>query len=98
MAGASGYLLSLGDSLDSLRQRLPPADPAALEVLRAGLVAYSLATDASGKSVSDATIAKIVALTNTVAASKPHTGADIVALMQTVWTLLDSVRDELSAA
>lgn len=97
MADASGYLLSLGDSLDSLRQRLPPADPAALEVLRAGLVAYSLATDASGKSVNAATIAKIVALTNKIAASKPQNGGDIVALMQEVWTLLDTVRSELSA-
>ena len=98
MADASGYLLSLGDSLDSLRQRLPPADPAALEVVRATLATYSLATDAAGKSVSAATIAKLVALTNKVAASMPQTGADIVALMQEVWNLLDAVRNELSAA
>lgn len=95
MADAAPHLLSLGDSLDSLRQRLPVDDPQAIEVLRAQIAAYSLAKDAAGRSLAPATIRDVDEVTLKVAACRPAPGEDIAALLADVRRVLNRVRNEI---
>ena len=70
MSNASAPLRSLGDSLDSLRQRIKPTDDRKMRVLRAELVAYSLASSLEND-VSRDIIDDIIETTNAVASLNP---------------------------
>lgn len=70
MSNASGPLRSLGDSLDSLRQRMNSTDERKFRVLRCEITAYSLASSLS-EDESNEEIAQIVKNTNTVATLDP---------------------------
>ena len=70
MSNASAPLRSLGDSLDSLRQRIKPTDDRKMRVLRAELTAYSLASSLEND-VSRDIIDNIIETTNAVASLNP---------------------------
>ena len=70
MSNASAPLRSLGDSLDSLRQRIKPTDDRKIRVLRAELAAYSLASSLEND-VSRDIIDDIIETTNAVASLNP---------------------------
>lgn len=89
------FLRSLASSLDALRLRLPATDLTAIEVLRDAIMGRSLARDAEGLTVADATIDRIIAKTSEIEQTDPSTGEDIRDLMDSVWELLDDVRAEL---
>ena len=70
MSNASAPLRSLGDSLDSLRQRIKPTDDRKMRVLRAELTSYSLASSLEND-VSRNVIDDIIETTNAVASLNP---------------------------
>lgn len=75
MSNASAPLRSLGDSLDSLRQRIKPTDDRKMRVLRAELTSYSLASSLEND-VSRDVIDDIIETTNAVASLNPS-GKDL---------------------
>jgi hypothetical protein len=92
MSNASAPLLSLGDSLFGVGQRMKPTDPRRETVLRREISAYSLAADIS-TDVSDVILAEIVGTTNAAAALQPSNEARYDEVMAQTKALLLKLRD-----
>lgn len=93
MSNASGPLLSLGDSLDSLRQRMFSADPQKIRVLRNEIAAYSLASSLSDDVDYD-TVREIVETTSHVATLDPSNDELFEQVMTRVENLLRNLGSE----
>lgn len=93
MSNASGPLRSLGDSLDSLRQRMTPTDERKFRVLRCEITAYSLASSLSDDQSSE-TIEQIVRNTNAVATLNSTNNARFETVVSEVENMLLNLSSE----
>ena len=91
MVDPSAYLMSLGDSLDSLCQRLPVTDSRREEVVRAVISAHSLAAQLAGSEVAQTTVERIVTVTNEVSTCRPTLAPAFRGAMDSVWALLENL-------